>query len=64
MEYNIDNAVKLIIKSQQKGANFVALPENVEFMSKTKDELFDNVFFSESHPALNEFRYIAKKYDS
>jgi len=62
MAANIQTATGLIERASMQGADFIALPENVAFMSKTPEELFANTYFEESHPALQAFKDAAKNY--
>ena len=62
MAENIKAAVGLIENAVGQGADFIAFPENVAFMSKAPDELFSNAYFEVEHPALFAFKEAAKKY--
>jgi predicted amidohydrolase len=62
MAANIQTAINLLERASEQGADFIALPENVAFMSKMPEELYANSYFVQSHPALSAFKDAAKKY--
>lgn len=61
MQENIDIANEYIAKAAGSGADFIALPENVSFMSAFPEELFDNSYLQGQHPALISFSKAAQK---
>lgn len=62
MQENIKIATGLIAQASDEGADFIALPENVAFMSAAPEELFANSYFQNEHPALAAFSDAAKQY--
>jgi len=58
---NIDRAEQFINEAVQKGADFIALPENIALMSATTDETLAKANFMEDSVALQEFCRIAHK---
>ncbi len=60
MVENIAKAAAFITEASKQGADFIALPENAVFMSTGWDDLSNNLFYQEEHPALKEFQKLAK----
>jgi predicted amidohydrolase len=58
---NIEKTNYWIEQAALQKATFVTLPENVAFMGKNKEELFDHSFIESQHPALKSFKAQAKK---
>lgn len=59
---NIETVKDLIKEAAGREADFIALPENVAFMSANSEELFANSYFENEHPALKSFKEIAKQH--
>ena len=61
MDENIQSACRLIREAAEKGADLIATPENVEFISKNEEDLFASVQPEENHPALTAFCKLAQE---
>ncbi len=60
MVANVRKASILIQQAAAEGAKLITLPENVAFMAENAEELRDNAYFMDSHPALDIFKSVAK----
>ena len=62
MKENIDISLSLIRTATLNGAEFIFLPENVSMMNWGKKNIELSAVRENVHPALNEYRAIAKEY--
>jgi len=66
LNLNIEKSTKLIKEAVEKGANIILLPELFEnhyFCQDQQEHLFDLANEVDSHPFLNHFQSLAKKFN-
>ncbi len=61
IEPNLDNAARLIIQAAQDGADFIATPENTDFMAETPKLALETALDTENHPGVKFFSSLANK---
>lgn len=59
---NLERARELVSKANERGADFILLPENVGFMSANPEEAFDNAHVEAGNPILENFMKLAAAY--
>lgn len=62
MQKNIDKVHYYTAQACENGADIITLPENFSFMAAHYDELWDNSYYPEHHPALQAMQNCAKKH--
>lgn len=51
----------MVREARARGADFIALPENVAYMGKGRDKLLANAYTEETHPAIAFFQRMARE---
>jgi predicted amidohydrolase len=59
MDYNISIAGLLINQAAGEGADLITTPENVFFMGNNAQELLDNAYYQDEHPAILKMQELA-----
>lgn len=58
---NLARIEAMLREARQRGAQFIALPENVDRMVLGRDHLFAQAFFEENHPSIAFFASMARE---
>lgn len=61
IEENLKQAAILIRDAARDGAEFIATPENTDFMRKTNQETLETARDTDSHPGIPFFSFLAKE---
>ncbi len=61
IEANLDAAARLIFEAAKEGAEFIATPENTDFIAETPSMALKTAMDTDTHPGIPFFSSLAKK---